>query len=68
MDKVATNKRQAAALFIESGLSLQQVNAFFADENVAKNQYVLMDEVQDFIRRCGGIMGAKVEQHKSWND
>ena len=68
MDKVATNKRQAAALFIESGLSLQQANAFFADENVAKKHYVLMDDVQDFIRRCGGLMGVKEEQHKSWND
>ena len=68
MDKVATNKRQAAALFIESGLSLQQANAFFADENIAKNQYVLMDDVQDFIRSCGGIMGVKAEIHESFRD
>ena len=68
MDKVATSKRQAAALFIESGLSLQQANAFFADENIAKNQYVLMDDVQDFIRRCGGIMGVKAEMHESFRD
>ena len=68
MDKVATNKRQAAALFIESGLSLQQVNAFFADENIAKNQYVVMDDVQDFIRSSGGIMGVKAEIHESFRD
>ena len=68
MDKVATNKRQAAALFIESGLSLQQANAFFADENIAKKPYVLMDDVQDFIRSCGGIMGVKVEIHESFRD
>ena len=68
MDKVATSKRQAAALFIESGLSLQQANAFFADENIAKRQYVLMDDVQDYIRSCGGTMGIKAEQHNSWND
>ena len=68
MDKVATSKRQAAALFIESGLSLQQANAFFADENIAKKQYVLMDDVKDFIRSCDGQMGTKAEQHPSWND
>ena len=68
MDKVATNKRQAAALFIESGLSLQQANAFFADENIANKHYVLMDDVQDFIRSCGGIMGVKVEMHESFRD
>ena len=68
MDKVATNKRQAAALFIESGLSLQQANAFFADENIAKNQYVLMDDVNDFIRSRGGIMGVKAEIHESFRD
>ena len=68
MDKVATSKRQAAALFIESGLSLQQANAFLRDENIAKRQYVLMDDVQDFIRSCGGRMGIKAEQHPSWND
>ena len=68
MDKVATSKRNAAALFIESGLSLQQANAFFADENVAKKHYALMDDVQVFIRRCGGQMGIKAEQHPSWND
>ena len=68
MDKVATSKRQAAALFIESGLSLQQANAFFADENIAKKQYVLMDDVQNFIRSCGGIMGVKAEMHESFRD
>ena len=68
MDKVATNKRQAAALFIESGLSLQQANAFFADENIAKKHYVLMDAFLDFIRSCGGIMGVKVEMHESFRD
>ena len=68
MDKVATNKRQAAALFIESGLSLQQSNAFFAYENIAKKPYVLMDDVQNFIRSCGSQMGVKAEQHPSWND
>ena len=68
MDKVATSKRQAAAMFIESGLSLQQANSFFADENVAKRHYVLMDDVQNFIRSCGGQMGVKAEQHPSWND
>ena len=68
MDKVATSKRQAAALFIESGLSLQQANAFFADENISKKHYVLMDDVQDFIRSCGGIMGVKAEIHESFRD
>ena len=68
MDKVGTSKRNAAALFVESGLSLQQANAFFKDENVAKKHYVLMDDVQNFIRRCGRQMGVKAEQHSSWND
>ena len=58
-DKTATNKRVAAKLMIESGLSLAQAQSFF-------NQYILMDDVSAYIQSCGGILGYAQPIHASW--
>ena len=65
MDDVATNKRRAAAIMIDAGLSLTEVQAFM-DSNYTR-PHVLMDDVQAHISDCGGVMGFSRPRHPSWD-
>lgn len=63
-DKTATNKRVAAKLMIESGLSLAQAQSFF--NQYLNANYILMDDLSAYIQSCGGILGYAQPIHASW--
>lgn len=63
-DKTGTNKRVAAQLMIESGLSLVQAQSFFNQYFNAK--YILMDDLSVYIQSCGGTLGYAQPIHASW--
>ena len=65
-DKTATNKRVAAKLMIESGLSLAQAQCFFSQYLNA--DYIVMDDLSVYIKSCGGLLGYAQPIHASWLD
>lgn len=62
-DLIGTSRRKAVELMIEAGLSLEQAQKFISQ---LTTDYVIMNNLADFIKSCGGRLGQTKEPHPSW--
>lgn len=62
-DHVGTSRRCAVQLMIDAGLSVHQAQTFISQTNT---DYVIMDNLSEYIKSCGGLLGQTREIHSSW--